>query len=92
VENFLFKIGKLQLNSCNKYLLSEGEHTTGEISLWHDDECKTSRHTIAYYVKSDNVYDLKLISDRVYSKDVDRDSFIYLAEMGYNLLLGNTED
>lgn len=34
VMNFNFRIKELELRSCNKHLLSEGEHTKAEIVKW----------------------------------------------------------
>ena len=87
--NFLFRKGILQLNSCNKHLLTDGEHTTAEITLWHDEECKTTRHTIASFQEHKEGYDLKFVGDRPFSNEVNVNDFMYLAELGQNILMNH---
>lgn len=86
--NFLHRKGRLQLNSCNKYLLSSGEHTTAEISLWHDEECKTTRHTIASFQEHKEGYDLLFNGNTPFSSEVNVNDFMYLAKLGQDLLTG----
>ena len=78
---FTFRIDDLELRSCNKNLLEEGEHTTAEIVKWFkEDTC----YVVAHWVLGRECYDLMFVSDRFIK--VDKSVLMELAEMGQNIL------
>ena len=79
---FTIRIEDFELRSCNKNLISEGEHTRGEIVQW----AKHSTHcwTVAYWDEGSEGYDLRFVGDRPFK--CDPETFFVLARMGQDFL------
>ena len=74
----------IELRSCSQRLLSDGEHTTAEIVKWWIYEEKPACHTLAYWIKNEEGFDLKFVFDRPFKED--KDIFWMLAKYGQELL------
>ena len=86
MTEFSFKVGNLEVRSCDKNLLQEGEHVTAEIIEWKVCDGKPYCSTVAHWVDSGEKYfDLLFISSRPY--EVDKHDLFYLAELGHKNLL-----
>ena len=80
--NFKIKKDGLELRSCDKNLISVGEHTTAEIIKWTSE---SNCYTLAFWRKGE----LHFVGNRPF--DVDKDIFWDLASMG-QLLIDRLEE
>jgi len=82
---FNFRIQDLEVRSCGKHLLSDGEHTRAEIVKWaNDTDKKEYCWTVAYWNKGKEGYDLQFVGSRPF--DVDGELFMKLAKQGQQML------
>lgn len=90
-----YRQDNLELRSCDEHLIpSNDEHTTLEIIRWYNynDGEKEYCCVIAYYeISKEYVPSLKFVSDRPFSKDVDKDVFWQLAQLGNKILTSKME-
>ena len=79
---FKFRIGDLELRSCDEDLLQRGKHIKAEIVKWtSNDTC----YLIAVYNQdNDGYFDLKFVGNRPF--DADQEMFMLLAKMGQEIL------
>ena len=69
MEKMSYRIGSLELRTCDDHLVVSGsnEHTTAEIVMWETCQVRGRPYcfTVAYFIKrSDDGFDLKTIGDR----------------------------
>ena len=82
---FSLRIEGLEVRSCNKHLLDDGEHDRAEIVKWSKDKNeKEYCFTIAYWNKGEEGYDLQFVGSRPF--DVDGEIFMKLAKQGQKML------
>ena len=80
MRKFNFRIGSLEVRSCNEHLLSDGEHSRAEIINW----AKGKTKTIARWIQNKEGYDLQFVGGRPFN--VDSKLFMQLAKQGQQLL------
>lgn len=81
-----FHLGDMEIRTCNKALISEGEHTTAEIVHWATTaDGKSYNYTVAYWILEEEGYFLRFVGGR--PLDVcTGDTFWKLAKVGQNHL------
>ena len=82
MKKFNYKVANLEVRSVSKYLLNNGEHVTAEIVLWH--KHGKSCHTIAYWKKGSEGFDLHLVGSRPFK--VQELFFFQVAKIGQDHL------
>jgi len=83
-RKFSFRLGNIEIRSCNKILTSKGDHVTAEIVEWldHDSTC----FTIAYFKNTTEGFEMKFILDRPVRDSVNWVDLGVLIRKGYELL------
>ena len=82
---FNLRFGELELRSCGKHLLSDGEHNRAEIVKWaYDTDKKEYCWTVAYWNKGKEGYYLQFVSGRPF--DLDSKLFMKLAKQEQQML------
>lgn len=84
--NLKFRIGNLELRSCDKHLISDSEHTTAEIVSWYNNNEKDYCCTIAYWTRDDEGFYLKFVGDRPFDDFEHWNDFGKLAKQGQEIL------
>ena len=85
MEKFNFKIGDLELRSCNKQLISSLNQETAEIVKWmKKDNVGEYCYTVAYWIESNEGFDLKFVGNRPFKLNYER--FMHLADIGQKML------
>lgn len=85
MKKFSFRIENLEVRSCNKYLLSDGEHERAEIIEWSTNTAeKEVCATIANWDKGEERYNLRFVGSRPFY--VDKELFMILAKLGQEVL------
>ena len=81
---FNFRIGNIELRSCDEHLTNDNEHTRAEIVWWNKDYC----YTLAYYqINTEDGYsNLSFVANRPFDDKVDPNVFMALAKLGGNIL------
>ncbi len=74
--------GSLEARSCSEKLNDKRPHVTGEIIKYSKDE--QTVHTIAYWIREDNGYNLKFVGQR--PLDEDWNLFRLLVVLGQGIL------
>ena len=83
---FSFKINDLEVMACNEHLMHSEHNTTAEIvKLTDNDSC----YTIAYWLKTNEGFDLKFVSNRPFQKNIKKKIFWKLAKPGQKTLEGS---
>lgn len=87
---FNFRIGNIELRSCDEHLTNYNEHTKAEIVWWNKDYC----YTLAYYqINTEDGYsNLSFVANRPFDDKVDHqekfvasDCTTYIREQGVKL-------
>jgi hypothetical protein len=88
MENrFSFRMGNIELRSCNKNLLQAGEHDRAEIIRWRTDlKGNNSCVAIAVFRPKSEGYDLSFVGEGPLDKTVDWFDLRKLIEYGYEML------
>ena len=85
MQKFNFRVEDLEVRSCGKHLLSDGEHNRAEIVKWAKDTGKKEYcWTVAYWNENKEGYDLQFVGGRPF--DVDGELFMKLAKQGQQML------
>ena len=85
MQKFNFRVEDLEVRSCVKYLLSDGEHNSAEIVKWAKDvREKEYCSTVAYWNEGKEGYYLQFVGRRPF--DVDGEIFMKLAKQGQQML------
>lgn len=86
MQKFNFRVGDLELRSCGKHLLSDGEHNRAEIIKWdkYSIDRKEYCWTVAYWDVGEEGYNLQFVGGRPF--DVDGELFMKLAKQGQQML------
>lgn len=83
--NFNFRIGDLELRSCDEHLMDDDRHTIAEIVYWNSDN---TCYTVAYYIVSDGASSLKFVGKRPFDDRIDIPTFMGLAKLGNGIIDG----
>ena len=84
--DFSLRLGSLEVRSCGNSLLSKKPHNRATIIKWFGGEIKACC-TIAYFEAHKEGYDLRFVGERPFGKEVDRETFMELAEFGHKKLM-----
>jgi hypothetical protein len=82
--NFKYKLGNLELKSCDDHLLSDFPHTTAEIVQYS--HLEKNHWAIAYWIKDKEGYNLQFVGRRPLDKEVNIEDFFKLISEGQNML------
>ena len=94
MEKFNYRIGNIEVRSCDIHLTSNSVHDRAEIVKWNKKEGDGEYcYTLAYFIPDDeHDFNLKFVGDRPHNEGVSPRIFMHLAETGYRLLVGDFEE
>ena len=75
--------GILEFRTCDKNLLSDGDHVRAEVVRYTDD---VHNYTLAYWEQDDEGFDLRFVGGRPFKDEVDWNTFSQLIRLGDILL------
>ena len=82
-KEYIFKINNLELHSCDKYLLDDGEHITAEVVQYTESGYS---YTIAFWKRDSEGYNIVFVGSRPFDDEVNWQSLQILLMEGQRYL------